>query len=483
MGKKITTILRAFSLSFLVLLLIVTSRNTAFADIPDSYQKIEYPPLPNLELPEYDRYQLDNGMVIYLVEDHRLPLVSGRAVIRTGDRFEPADKVGLAQITGSLMRAGGTKNNPPAQLNQILEAKAASIETGINKSSGGVSFSSLSYDLDTVFPLFVEVLREPRFDEGMFALQKTQLQGSIARRNDNPGNISNREFSKLIYGENSPYARTIEYETLDNIDREDVINFYQEYIRPDSIILGIVGDFDPQQMKSLIAQSFGDWKVTKNLPKLDIPIAEQKTPSGLYLVDQPQLTQSNIAMGHLGGKLNDETYTTLTVINGVLNGFGGRLYNDIRSRQGLAYSVYGLWSAGYDYPGVFVAGGQTKSETTAQFISSAISEIKRLQNDFITEDELDYAKNSILNSFVFKFQTPSQTLSRLMTYEYYDYPQDFIFKYQDAVKKTQVEDVKTVAQQELKPENLVTLVVGNGNVVKPNLQVLNQEINTIDIES
>ena len=139
--------------------------------------------------------------------------------------------------------------------------------------------------------------------------------------------------------------------------------------------------------------------------------------------------------------------------------------------------------AGYDYPGVFVAGGQTKSETTAQFISSAISEIKRLQNDFITEDELDYAKNSILNSFVFKFQTPSQTLSRLMTYEYYDYPQDFIFKYQDAVKKTQVEDVKTVAQQELKPENLVTLVVGNGNVVKPNLQVLNQEINTIDIES
>ena len=386
--------MRSLTLSVVIFLLAIGSHNSAFADIPD-YKNLEYPPLPALELPQFDRYQLENGMLIYLVEDHRLPLITGKAIIRTGSRLEPNAQVGLAKITGSMMRAGGTQNHPPDELNDILEAKAASIETSINKSSGSASFSALSYDLDSIFPLFSEVLRQPIFAPEKLALQKTQLQGAIARRNDNPGNIANREFAKLIYGETSPYARTIEYETLDNIDREDVIKFYRQYIRPEQIILGIVGDFQPQQMKSLIEKNFGDWQTNTFPLSLKLKQPQQITNSGIYLIDQPQLTQSNIVMGHIGGKLKDANYSTLSVINGVLNGFGGRLYNDIRSRQGLAYSVYGFWSASYDYPGMFIAGGQTKSETTAQFIKSTVAEIERLQNESITEAELDYAKDSI----------------------------------------------------------------------------------------
>ena len=140
-------------------------------------------------------------------------------------------------------------------------------------------------------------------------------------------------------------------------------------------------------------------------------------------------------------------------MNGVLNGFGGRLHNEIRSRQGLAYSVYGVWQGGYDYPGVFVAGGQTRSDTTTQFIKSLKEEIERLRTQPITEAELNYAKDSILNSFVFKFQTPSQTLSRMMTYEYYGYPQDFIFDYQQGVKNTQIDDILKVAQEYLHPDH------------------------------
>lgn len=188
-------------------------------------------------------------------------------------------------------------------------------------------------------------------------------------------------------------------------------------------------------------------------------------------------------MGHIGGTLKDDNYSTLSVINGVLNGFGGRLYNDIRSRQGLAYSVYGFWSPAFDYPGMFVAGGQTKSETTAEFIQSTLSEIEKLQTEYITEAELDYAKDSILNSFVFKFQTPAQTLSRLMTYEYYDYPQDFIFDYQKQVKDTTIEDILRVAQSDLKPEDIVTLVVGNQEVVEPNLKSLNKPVKQLTIDN
>jgi zinc protease len=168
-------------------------------------------------------------------------------------------------------------------------------------------------------------------------------------------------------------------------------------------------------------------------------------------------------------------------MNDILNGFGGRLFNELRSRQGLAYSVYGIWNPRFDYPGTFVAGGQTRTETTVQFIKSLETEIKRLQTQTVTTKELNRAKDSTLNSFVFNFQDPSQTLSRLMRYEYYGYPADFLFRYQKAINSTTVADVKRVAGKYLKPENLVTLVVGNQKSMKSPLTNLAAKMTTIDI--
>ncbi|AFZ48076.1 peptidase M16 domain protein [Cyanobacterium stanieri PCC 7202] len=461
--------------------LTIITRNVAVAQPVSHYSDIQYPPLPDIQLPEYDRLSLDNGMVIYLMEDHRLPLVTGNALLRTGDKFDPHDKVGLATVTGNLMRTGGTQNYPRREIDHILEQKAASIETSIGTNSGNATFNTLSYDLEEVFNLFGDILRNPVFEQNFIDFEKNNLRGAIARRNDNPGNIVQREFSKLVYGNDSPYARTIEHNTLENITREDITNFYGQHIRPENVILGIVGDFEPEQMKSLITQTFGDWQVSTPRPNQEITTPTQVTTSGLYLVDQPQLTQSNILLGHIGGRLDDPNYPTLTVINGVLNGFGGRLHNEVRSRQGLAYSVYGVWRANYDHPGLFLAGGQTNTESSGQFIQAIKGEIQKLRTEIISQDDLDYAKNSILNSFVFQFQTPNQILSRLMIYEYYDYPQDFIFNYQQAVTNTTAQQVFSAAQEYLKPDQFVTLVVGNGEQVRQTLTPLNQDIQTVDI--
>lgn len=470
--------------TFITIAIVITTHHVAFADVtPSTYRDLQFPPLAEIKLPEYERYQLDNGMVIYLIEDHRLPLISGNAVIRTGSRFDPPSQVGLAELTGSLIRLGGTANYSPEQLNSILEQKAAAIESSIDETMGSVSFSSLSYDLDTIFPLFAEVIQSPAFDSQQLEVLKTQAKGAIARRNDDPGNIASREFKKLVYGENNPYARTIEYNTLDNIQQSDIKNFHSKYVRPEGIILGIVGDFDSSQIKEKIAQYFGNWQGNSQVkPTFDTITSKQEKSKGIFIADQPQLTQSNILLGHLAGKLNDPNYPTLSVMNGVLNGFGGRLHNEIRSRQGLAYSVYGIWQGAYDYPGLFVAGGQTKTDTTTQFIKTMKEEIEKLRTQPITEAELNYAKDSILNSFVFKFQNPSQTLSRMMTYEYYDYPQNFIFDYQQGVKNTQIDDVLNVAQEYLHPDKIVTLVVGNEEEIKQELQTLGQNIKQIEIE-
>ena len=478
MSKKIFSWL---GLALFTVLLSFTLRSQAIADTPKHYTDLEFEPLPEIELPEYDRYELDNGMVVYLVEDRDFPLIGGTAIIRTGSRYEPANKVGLAQLTGTVMRSGGTVNHPADELNTILEQKAASVETNIGSSSGGASFSTLTEDLNTVFPLFTEVLRQPAFAADKFAIAKRQQQGSIARRNDDPSSIANREFNKVIYGETSPYARTIEYETLDNISREDAIEFYQTYVRPENIILGIVGDFDTQAMIERVQNAFGDWQVDTAPAALEPPAATQAFDRGIFAIDRPQQTQSNILLGHIGGKFDSPDYPTLSVLNGVLNGFGGRLFNEVRSRQGLAYSVYASWSPSYDYDGMFIAGGQTQTDNTVPFIKAVSNEIKKLRNELVTEQELANAKESILNSFVFNFQNPSQTVSRLIRYEYFDYPEDFIFEYQDKVQNTSREDLLDVAQEYLQPNQIVTLVVGNVEAMNPPLSNLEQEINLVDV--
>ena len=288
---------------------------------------------------------------------------------------------------------------------------------------------------------------------------------------------------KLVYGQDSPYARTIEHTMLNNIDLDDVISFHKQYIRPENLILGIVGDFDSKVMKQLIKNGFEDWESSTIKPEITIPQANQIKKNELFFIDQPHLNQSNVLLGHLGGKLDSPDYPALSVINGLLNGFGGRLFNNLRSDQGLAYTVYGYWNAAYDYPGVFLAGGQTSSETTTQFIESLIAEIELLRNQPINNDELAYAKESILNSFVFKFENPSQTLSRLLTYEYYGYPENFIFKYQEGIKKTTVEDIQRVAQQYLKTEDIVTLVVGSKENIYSSLSKLKKNIHNININT
>jgi zinc protease len=478
MSKKILSWL---GLALFTVLLSFTVRSNAIADTPKHYTDLEFEPLPEIELPDYQRYELDNGMVVYLVEDRDLPLVSGTAIIRTGSRFEPDNKVGLAELTGIVMRSGGTENHPAAELNTILEQKAASIETSIEDSFGSANFSTLTEDLETVFPLFTEVLRQPAFTPQQLAIAKNQEQGSIARRNDDPAAIAEREFNKVLYGKTSPYARTIEYDTLNNISRQDAIDFYQTYVRPDNIILGIVGDFTSDQMIERVENAFGDWQVDTPTAALEPPAATQQYKQGIFAIERPQQTQSNILLGHIGGRFDSPDYPTLSVLNGVLNGFGGRLFNQVRSRQGLAYSVYGAWSPSYDYDGMFIAGGQTQTNSTVPFIQSVTNEIKKLRNELVTEQELANAKESILNSFVFNFQNPSQTISRLMRYEYFDYPEDFIFKYQDEVQNTTREDILEVAQEYLQPDQLVTLVVGNVKAMNPPLSNLEQEVSLVDV--
>jgi zinc protease len=477
---KIATV--TVTLLLIPLLLLIFATWPAHADVgkPKHYTELTFPPLPAIQVPKYERLKLKNGIVVYLMPDRELPLVSGSAMIRTGDRFEPGDQVGLGDLMATVMRSGGTKAHPSEQLNQILEQKAASIEAGMGVNAGSAGFSALSEDLPMVLDLFAEVLQQPAFPEDKLTLAKVQTEGGIARRNDDPSDIMGREFRKLIYGNTSPYARTEEYATLKKITRQDLVDFYQTWYRPENLILGIVGDFDPAAVKTQLEQRFGSWTVKSPKPKTQLTPVSQQRQDGIYFVNQPQLNQSSIRIGHLGGLVGSPDYPALSVMNEVLSSFGGRLFNEIRSRQGLAYSVYASWSPQFDYPGLFVAGGETRSEATVPFVQSMKKEIARIRDTPVSAQELKTAKDATLNSFIFNFEDPAQTLSRLMRYEYFGFPADFIFTYQKGIEKTTIADVQRVAKQYLLPEKLVTVIVGNEAEIKPALSSLGK-VNAIDV--
>ncbi|MCU0549037.1 MAG: insulinase family protein [Leptolyngbya sp. Prado105] len=474
-------VFRISSLFILACLAVLLRIHPAIADTPKHYTDLKFSPPPEVRVPDYTQFKLKNGMTVYLMEDHELPLVSGTALVRTGDRFEPANQVGLGELTGTVMRSGGTQKRSADQLNQLLEQRAASIETGIATTSGSASFNTLSEDLPEVFDLFAEVIQQPAFAEDKLAIAKVQAQGGIARRNDDPNGIAGREFQKLIYGEQSPYARIPEFSTLANITRNDLVAFYRRSFRPEQMLLGVVGDFEPKQMRSLIEAKFGTWNPTGQKMPSSLPSVTQAKQGGIFFANQPQLNQSYLQIGHLGGALNSPDYPALSVMEDVLSGFGRRLFNEVRSRQGLAYSVFASWGAQFDYPGVFLAGGETRSQATVPFIQAVKKEIERIRQEPISAEELAFAKDTVLNSFIFNFQDPAQTLSRLLRYEYFGYPKDFIFQYRKGVEATTVADVQRVAQKYLQPEKLVTMVVGNEKEINPPLSSLGQPVSAVDI--
>ena len=437
-----------------------------------NYKQLKYPKLGDIEMPEVERVTLANGMQLFLLEDHELPLISVSARIRVGSIYEPADKIGLAAITGAVMRTGGTTTKTGDEIDEQLEQIAASVETGIGLNSGYASVSVLKQDIDVGLDILADVLMNPAFREDKIMLAKMQHRSAIARRNDNVGAIASREFDKLIYGSESVYARHTEYATIDNISRDDLVAFHRKFCGPNNMMLGIWGDFDTDQMIKKIEKAFEGWnKVDVELPKVAQVKYEYRQTANVIRKDD--VNQSNIYLGHIGGLRNDPDYFALILMNRILgSSFTGRLFKNVRSREGLAYSVFGIYSANYAFPGVFYVGCQTKSEATVRAIRAMTEEVRKMTESEVTDEELALAKDSYLNSFVFNFDTKGEIVARLMTYAYFGYPLDFLQKTKDNVEKVTKKDVLRVAREHLKPDKVQILAVGRPQDFDEPLSVL-----------
>jgi zinc protease len=427
-----------------------------------AWKKIPIPKLPEFHPQEPKRIELPNGMVIFLQEDHELPTIDAIARIRGGSRAEPVAKVGLVSLYGEVWRTGGNKNQTGDQLDDYLEIRAAKVETDGSADSTTISLSCLKEDFNDVFKVFSDLLREPEFREDKLDLAKREAFDGISRRNDEISDIAHREGVKLAYGAQNPYARVPEYATVGAVMRQDLLDWHHTYVHPNNIIFGIVGDFDSAQVEALLRKSFGDWHEGPAAQSPDVRFEPAKP--GYYLIKKEDVNQSNIRMVGLGTTRNNPDYFAIEVFNEVFGGgFSSRLVQSIRTAQGLAYSVGGGIGTRFDHPGILQLAMATKSATTVESIQALYEQIDQLNSKPVSDAEIARAKDTILNAFVFNFDTPDKVLRERMAYEFYGYPADFLEQYRAGVEKVTTADVARIIPKYLHKDQLAVLVAGNAS--------------------
>jgi zinc protease len=408
------------------------------------------------------RTTLSNGMVVYIAEDKELPLINVSVLIRGGAAWEPAEKTGLASLTGTLLRDGGTQTRTPDDLDDEIDFLAANIFTSFGTTSGGANLNVLSYEIEKGLDILIDVLRNPRFDENRFRIQKDRIRQNLARRNDRTSDIESREWGNLLYGEDHFSARNVTVETLEAITQDDLKEFHRTFLHPGNMMLAVAGDFDRDEMIDHLERAFQGWEAEEPW-STPVPRPDHTPVAGIYMVDKSDVNQGRVSIGHLGITYDNPDRHAVQVMNGILggSGFTSRIMTRVRSDEGLAYSAGSSFGVGTHYPATFRAFYQSRSEACAYAAKIVLEEIERIREETVSDEELTTEKNFILEAFPRRFASANQIVSLYARDEFEGRNPDDWLTYRDAIREISADDVQQAARAYLHPDKLVMLVVGN----------------------
>lgn len=421
-----------------------------------------FPPAPALVFtpPQAERYVLPNGLIVYLLEDHTLPSVRMSALIRTGTQYDTPEKAGLARLTSDSLRAAGTARYKADDLNARLEFIGASIETDIKLEEAGLDAVCLSKNTGEVLSMVADMLEHPAFEESKVKVEKDGLIEDIKRRNDNPQTMVYREAFRHFYGFNHPYGFRPEKAGVESITVDEMKNFHARFYRPNRTILAVAGDFKAAEMKEALSKAFGSWE------KTDVPLPEIAAPTlpagrQVFFISK-QVPQAPMFIIQSGPKRRDKDQEAIYVANAVLGsgGMGSRLFTEVRTNKGLAYTVYSSPQR-TNTVGALMAYCGTKNKTVGQALDEILRQIQRMKDAAPGAEELARAKDGIINSYVFNFTTPMSVLDDRMSNEYYGYPADYVEKYPSYIAAMTSEKVFEAARRWYNPDASMIFVSGD----------------------
>jgi predicted Zn-dependent peptidase len=454
--------LRLVTLALAVLLTGFASVPSRAQAIPDHPDKLSYKPLA-FEPPRAKDYRvvLKNGMVVFIAEDKALPLVNIALTIRVGRWLEPAGKEGLASFTGVQVRRGGTRRLTAEQLDERFDFLAAQASSGIGDTSGGAGLNCLRDNLDDSLALFVEMLKEPGFQENRLALAKEQALQEMKKRNDDAEDIENREWGALLYGESQFTNRFTTEASIRSLTRDDLAAFHRRWYYPANMVAAVSGSFSRAEMLQKLEKAFAAWPgPAPSVPP--VPSTIDPAAPGLYRL-QKDVNQGRVSIGLPTVKRDSPDIYALEVMNEILggSGFNSRITRTVRSNEGLAYSAGSGISFGVYYPGRFRAGFQSKSRSVAYATELVLGEIRKIREMPVTASELDIVKSNLIATFPSSFGSLAQSMGVFASDEYTHRDPTFWFTYRDHIRAVTAADVERVAKEHLVPERMIVVVVGD----------------------
>ncbi|HIN80547.1 MAG TPA: insulinase family protein [Planctomycetes bacterium] len=412
------------------------------------------------------RHLLDNGVVVFLLPDHELPLVDFSFRFTGGSYLDPTGKEGLGMLAGDLIRSGGSSSSDAESLDEAFDFLAANAGVSVGLNGSGASLNCLASNLEESFTLFIEMLRDPRFQTDRFDLLKSEIIEAMKQRNDSGDEILDREWKALIFGRDHAEAREQTLASIEGITDADLRWFHKTVFNPGNVVIGVTGDFEIDTMKTRLEEALDGWAAGNRCSAPPAPEAEFEP--GVYHVEK-DIPQGAIYIGARGVVRDHPDGTTLRVMNRILGGggFTSRITNKVRTEEGLAYSAGSAMIPGVHYPGEFRAYVQSKSRTVALASKLILEEISRIREEPVTQEELDIAKNSIIGTFPRIFESKNTVRDLFVNEERYPRAPGFWKTYRDRVKVITPEDVQRVAREHLDPARMAIVIVGVWSEIAP----------------
>ncbi len=430
------------------------------AAIPERPEQIEFKPLEfQPPKPSEFRRELSSGVPVYMAPSDEFPLVNISFSFKGGSYLEPADKVGLANMTGAMIRRGGTATVPAEQLDEQFDFLAAQAGAFSGDLQSGANLNCLKSNLDESFGLFMDMLKNPGFQEDKVRVYKDEVIEALKQRNDDAGPILSREWAAVMYGRDHFSARQPTLATIESITIDDLKAFHQKVFQPGNLIIAVTGDFKPDEMMARLESALSGWAKGERMP--DPPEPSSSVTPGVYRVEK-DIPQGKVYIGMRGVTRDDPDYFPLLVMNDILGGggFTSRITKRVRSDEGLAYSAGSAMIMPVYYPGEYRASFQSKNRTVALAAKIVFEEVERMRTEPVGEKELETAKNSFVETFPRTFESKAAMLNVFVSDEWTGRDPSYWQNYRDNIRAVTADDVRRVAEKHLDPDKMAFMIVG-----------------------
>jgi len=443
--------------------------------LPSHPREIAAPPLPPFHPPQPETAELDGGARLLLIENHELPLVDGRLMFRCGSIQDPAGKAGLAALLADVLRSGGSTELSGVELDDWLDAHAASIGVSVADDALTVRFSCLSEDAPELLKLIAQLLTSPAYPAEQLEKSRARMLTEIERRDDDTSALADRVLLQVIYGPNSPYSRVESLASLAAITRDDLLAYHAAHIGRDRMLIGVFGDTSVRALQLIDAEHFMGLPQVGPAPEIPAPSFVQPQRTKVYIYDRPGVPQTELRIASPGTRRMHSSYGALNLWSYVI-GIGGmtnRMMVKVRTELGLAYSVGAYYRPEWERSGRLEGFCSTRNDGVADAAEAMVGVLSGGLSTIPTA-ELEATRARALNAEVFRVNTPQKVLDRALSLAFHGYPADFYEQHELKLRELQGEELLAAANRQLDTDRLVVLAVGPYDEIAESLSRLGE---------